>query len=95
MPTLAETLLQQGEERGIQKGIEKGIEEGRQQGLQTGALAIVLRAVQRKLGNLKPATLTQLEQLSTTDLELLTDDLPDLTSEPELREWLAKHSASS
>ncbi len=86
MPTLAETLLQQGEERGIQKGIE----EGRQQGVHTGSLAIVLRAVQRKFGSLDPAILASLEQLSTTDLELLIDDLPNFTSTGDLREWLAK-----
>jgi hypothetical protein len=64
-----------------QKGIIKGrIEE---------KLAIALRLLNRKLGNLPEESITQIESLKPNQLDTLTEDLLDFETFDDLNRWLS------
>ncbi|WYL94975.1 MAG: DUF4351 domain-containing protein [Gloeotrichia echinulata IR180] len=70
---------------------EQGIQQGRQEGEQ----ALILRQLQRRVGELssevrclRRATPTQIESLSLTQLESLGEALLDFTSIEDLFNWL-------
>ena len=82
MPTLAETWM----ERGKQEGIEMGKQEGRAE----ERLLLITRQLARKFGDaFEPALKSQLDQLSSRDLDQLADELLDFKTVVELHEWLA------
>ena len=83
MPTLAETWM----ERGMQKGIEVGKQEGRAE----ERLLLITRLLARKFGDaFEPALQSQLERLPSNDLDQLADELLDLSTVEEFRQWLAQ-----
>lgn len=82
MPTLAEKWVQQGVDQGVQLGV--------QQGVQQGQLSTLLRILHRKFGTLQSEIQSQLAQLSTGELYLLSDDLLDLATADDLRCWIAR-----
>ncbi len=58
------------------------------QGRQEGELKVILRMLNRKLGSITPHQKEQIGQLSTTQLEDLTDALFDFTCPEDLVIWL-------
>jgi hypothetical protein len=61
---------------------------GIQKGMQEGQLALVLRQLTRRCGELAPATVAQIEHLSMEQLGALAEALLDFRSADDLHAWL-------
>ncbi len=66
-------------EEGLQEGIEKEIN-------------LVIRLLNRKIGNLSPELELKIRQLPIENLENLGEDLLDFNSPDDLLSWLDSHS---
>jgi predicted transposase YdaD len=66
-------------------------EEGREEGRQAGEIAVVLKQLQRKLGELSDEIQAQIMALSIEQLELLAEALLDFSKLENLTAWLAAH----
>jgi predicted transposase YdaD len=64
-------------------------EEGRSEGRIEEKLAITLRQLNRKLGNLPEAIATQIKSLNPNQLDALTEDLLDFQTLDDLERWLS------
>ncbi len=87
-------ILQEGRQEGLQLGLRQGIEQGIEQGLQQGLQqqqALILRLLNRRVGNIPTNLQTIIEQLSQTQLEDLTEALMDFTTLSDLSNWLESH----
>ncbi len=67
---------------------QQALAEGRQEGRQEGELAVVLRLLTRRLGQVEPQWQSQMQQLSSTQLEALADALLDFSTTDDLVAWL-------
>ncbi|NER39784.1 MAG: Rpn family recombination-promoting nuclease/putative transposase [Oscillatoria sp. SIO1A7] len=87
---------QQGIEEGRQQGKQQGIEEGKQQGKEEGrfeaTLALVLRQLKKRFGEIPEAQGSQVENLAISDLEGLAEDLFEFKSLEDLSRWLQGRS---
>ncbi|MEH2135082.1 Rpn family recombination-promoting nuclease/putative transposase [Nostoc sp.] len=72
------------EPRAILEAKEEGREEGREEGERT----IVLRLLNRRVGNIPDALLSQIQGLSVEQLEALGDALLDFSTLADLERWL-------
>ena len=70
--------------------LQEGLQLGLQQGLQQQQ-ALILRLLNRRLGNIPTNLQTIIEQLSQTQLEDLTEALMDFTTLSDLSNWLESH----
>jgi predicted transposase/invertase (TIGR01784 family) len=68
---------------------QKGIVRGRQEGRIEEKLAITLRQLNRKLGNLPEEVVTQIKSLEPSRLDTLTEDLLDFATFDDLTRWLS------
>ena len=73
------------------RALAQGREEGRQEGQQTQALAMVLRQLKRRLGELSADLETRIGQLDLAELEALGEALLDFHSAEDLAQWLQVH----
>jgi predicted transposase/invertase (TIGR01784 family) len=80
-----------GLKEGLKEGLEKGIEQGIEQGRKEEALALVLRQLKKRFGELDAALLTQVSMLDVGKIELLSEALLDFSHSEELAEWLSTH----
>ncbi|MDB9540888.1 DUF4351 domain-containing protein [Anabaenopsis tanganyikae CS-531] len=64
----------------MEKGIEKGIKQGEQK--------IIRRQVKRRFNNITPTLESQINSLSSAQLENLADVIFDLQSLADLTNWL-------
>jgi predicted transposase/invertase (TIGR01784 family) len=64
-----------------------------QEAQQEEALSFVLRLLNRRLGSIEPGIQTQLQALSTAELEELGEALLDFTCLEDLTTWLQTHSS--
>jgi predicted transposase/invertase (TIGR01784 family) len=78
--------------KGIQEGIQQGIQEGIQQGIQEGQQALIMRLLERRVGEIVPEILNRISQLSSEELENLGVALFDFTSASDLMAWLQSHN---
>jgi predicted transposase YdaD len=78
----------------LQEGERIGEQRGRQEGWQEGERSLILKLLNRQVGELSPATIAQIEILSLEKLESLGEALLDFTQPDELTHWLANHSNS-
>ncbi len=82
------------EEKGREEGWRKGRQEGREEGIKEGrrgeCLRLVVRQLQRRIGFVDPATQTEINGLSTENLEALAEALLDFTSSADLQTWLSE-----
>ncbi|NET60701.1 MAG: Rpn family recombination-promoting nuclease/putative transposase [Symploca sp. SIO2E6] len=79
-------------QRGMMLQDEKGrIDYARESGKITQAIALVKRSLQKRFGEIPAATISQVESLSLTELENLTEDIFDFTGLPDLLNWLEEH----
>jgi hypothetical protein len=69
-------------------GIEKGLQQGREEGRQAEALAVILRQLKRRFGELDPAVEKRVTALSLIQLEELSEDLLDFTDVNGLTNWI-------
>lgn len=65
--------------------------EGRQEGRQEGEVALILRLLQRRCGELTPTTQKRVTRLSLPQLEALGEALLDFRGREDLEQWLATH----
>jgi len=70
---------------------QEALAEGRQE----GELAVVLRRLTRRLGQIEPQWQSQMQQLSSTQLEALADALLDFSTTADLVAWLQAHQQLS
>jgi hypothetical protein len=68
------------EEIGFERGLEQGLEHER---------SLILRLLSRKIGSLDTETRTQVEALTFSQLETLTEALLDFNNQDDLARWLA------
>jgi predicted transposase/invertase (TIGR01784 family) len=73
-----------------EEGFSEGIEQGIDQGKQLEAANLVLRQLNRRLGQISAPVAEQIRQLRVEQLEDLAEALLDFESEADLLEWLAK-----
>ena len=77
---------------------EEFLQEGRQEGEQTGALreaqSLILRQLNRRIGDISPELQSQIQSLSLDQLETLGEALLDFTEPTDLINWLQGHQAS-
>lgn len=71
-----------------QEIIQEGVRQGIQQGIQQGEVTLALRLLTRRLGSIPPQLRSQIQQLSTTQLEALGEALLDFSSTQDLVAWL-------
>jgi len=85
---LVTSWMEEGIEIGLERGLERGRQEGRQEGRQDERLAIVLRQLRRRLGQLNPETEMRVCALESVRLEKLAEDLLDFSSLADLIAWM-------
>ena len=73
-----------------QEGRQEGMEEGRREGIQEGEAKLVLRQLQRRLGDIPESIQETIRGLSVERLEDLGIALLDFKSQSDLIIWLAK-----
>jgi predicted transposase/invertase (TIGR01784 family) len=71
-----------------QGAIIKGREEGKQEGLKEGQLKLVLRLLERRVGEIAPDIQSRIRRLSIVQLENLGEAVLDFTSVSDLMAWL-------
>jgi predicted transposase/invertase (TIGR01784 family) len=72
----------------IAKGREEGREEGLEEGYGQGVLKTCLRQARRKWGALSAEAVSAIESLNYGQLEQLAEDLLDMASEEDLKQWM-------
>jgi predicted transposase YdaD len=65
---------------------------GYAQGAQEEAQALVLRQLTRRIGNVAPEVQSQIQALSLTQLEALSESLLDFSQPDDLKHWLQAHA---
>jgi predicted transposase YdaD len=68
-----------------------GIEQGIEQGMQRGEATLVLRLLNRRLGQVTTSVEKQIRQLSVEQLEDLGEALLDFENEADLLHWLSQN----
>uniref|UniRef100_UPI0020C49F6C DUF4351 domain-containing protein n=1 Tax=Oscillatoria sp. HE19RPO TaxID=2954806 RepID=UPI0020C49F6C len=85
------TILPQ-EQEGVMEIVtswmEQGIEQGLEQGMRQATVSLVQRQLNRRCGGISPELDLAVQQLSTPQLEELSEALLDFTSEADLVAWL-------
>ena len=81
------------EERGRKQGLEQGIEQGIERGIERER-DLVLRLLDRKLGDLTDRTRSQIRGLSLDQLEDLGISLLDFSNLADLEDWLNRAAES-
>jgi predicted transposase YdaD len=68
--------------------MEQGIEQGLEQGMRQATVSLVERQLNRRCGGISPELDLAVRELSTPQLEELSEALLDFTSEADLVAWL-------
>ncbi len=79
---------------GIEQGRKEGLEEGRLEGLQRET-ELIIRLLERKIGQLTPEVEAQVKELDISNLENLGEALLDFEQLEDLTFWLRNLSSSS
>ena len=69
----------------------RGIEQGRQEGRQQGEATLVLRLLNRRIGQVTANIQEQVRQLSVEQLEDLGEALLDFENQVDLLNWLSQN----
>jgi predicted transposase/invertase (TIGR01784 family) len=83
-------MILQDERGRLTYAIEEGREEGREQGRVTEAIALVMRLLKKRFGEISEVITSQIENLSVQNLENLAEDLLDFNSLADLERWLER-----
>jgi predicted transposase YdaD len=75
---------QQTEQRGLEKGLQQGAAQGEQ--------SLILRQLSRRIGEVAPVILQQIQGLTLVQLESLGEALLDFTSADDLATWMQQNS---
>ena len=87
--------LQSEEREEVMEIVTSWMERGIERGLILGELKIILRLINRKIGEIAPQLLEKIRQLSEPKLEDLSDALLDFSTEENLAEWLQQNAEDS
>jgi len=87
-------IMLQDEKGRITYAEEQGEAKGREKGRLQEAIALVMRLLKKRFGELPEAISTQVESLPLQDLENLTEEILDLNCLEDLDRWLDEHSSS-
>ena len=74
----------------LQRGLQQGRKEGKQEGRQEGEVALILRLLKRRVGEIDPMLQEQIRGLSTLALEELAEALLDFSNVADLMAWFAQ-----
>ncbi|MBD2594449.1 DUF4351 domain-containing protein [Nostoc spongiaeforme FACHB-130] len=83
-------LYQEDRERARQEGLQEGLEQGLQQGVQQGEQQLILRLLNRRLGEIDISLIEQIQGLSIEQLESLGEALLDFAIVADLEAWLSQ-----
>lgn len=86
-----ETRAREGIMQIVTSWMQQGIEQGIEQGSQQEARSLILRLLARKVGEISDAARSQIETLSTTQLEALGEALLDFRELADLKIWLQEN----
>jgi len=75
-------------------GYERGKQEGEQKGEQKGKQQLILRLLQRRVGELSPELQERIQSLSLNKLETLGEALLDFTAMEDLLNWLQTNQSA-
>jgi hypothetical protein len=78
---------------GIEIGIKQGVKQGVKQGEHQEAVKIVLRLLNRRIGDMSVRLQGRIKKLSVTQLEKLSDALLEFTDLKDLTTWLDKNKS--
>ena len=81
-------ILREGERQGEQRGRQVGCQEGRQEGRQEEGRSLILRLLNRRVGELTPELRQRVQALALPQLEALGEALLDFTQVEDLVTWL-------
>jgi predicted transposase YdaD len=73
------------------EGKQEGRQEGKQEGRQEEGVALILRLLQRRCGEVAPAVKEQIARLSLSQLEALGEALLEFRGLADLEQWLATY----
>lgn len=85
-------FYQEAREEGLQEGRKEGRREGRREGRKEGERSLILRLLQRRLGELPTSARARIEGLSLEQLEALGEALLDFEALADLEDWLRRIS---
>ncbi|WP_229415420.1 DUF4351 domain-containing protein [Moorena bouillonii] len=80
-------IIRQGLEQGLEQGLKQGLGQGLEQG-KRNELNLIIRLLNRRLGEINPQLQNQIEELSFDQLEDLGEALLDFETEVDLTNWL-------
>ena len=80
--------LQEGRQEGRQEGEQAGLLKGKLEGEQS----LILRLLNRRIGDVSPELRSQVQALALTQLESLGEALLDFSEPTDLINWLKSHS---
>ncbi len=83
--------MEEGLQRGRQEGLEQGLEEGRRQ----EALALVLRQLARRVGEMEAELQERIQALELVQIEDLGEALLDFATKEDLETWLEEYVSLS
>ena len=78
-----------GEQRGLQQGLQQGLQRGREEGRQQGEVALILRLLTLRFGDINPELQAQISGLAIPQLEDLAEALLNFSSQSDLVSYLA------
>ncbi|WP_442946690.1 MULTISPECIES: DUF4351 domain-containing protein [unclassified Nostoc] len=80
--------------RYVTTGERIGYERGKAEGKQEGEQKLILRLLQRRVGELSPQLQERLQSLSLNQLETLGEALLDFTAMEDLLNWLQTNKSA-
>lgn len=75
-------------------GYERGKQEGKQEGKKEGEQQLILKLLQRRVGELSPELQERIQSLSLNQLETLGEALLDFTAMEDLLNWLQTNQSA-
>lgn len=74
--------------------LQQGLQQGRREGKQEGEVALILRFLKRRIGEIDPMLQEQIRGLSTEQLEELAEAVLDFSEVADLVAWLKQQTIS-
>ncbi len=92
--------IEEGLERAVEGAVERALEgaraqlmqEGMQAGIKAGQRALILRMLERRVGEVSPDAVSRIGELSVEQLESLVEELVGFSSLSDLMAWLEQNS---
>ena len=72
-------------------GFERGLEQGLERGVEQGQRSLILKLLQRQVGELPDDLRGEIDRFSSTELESLAEALLDFTKVSDLQDWLSQY----